>query len=166
MTLTLIVLRHAKSGWGDPSLPDHDRTLTERGHRDAAAIGAWLAAHGHVPDLILSSDAARTVQTIADVIGGIGQDVQTQLLPMLYNASADTIRRVIRKQTAKTLLVCAHNPGIGHLASELISNPPSHSGFDDYPTAATAVISFDVASWADIETGNCLSFIIPADLKH
>ena len=165
MALTLIVLRHAKSGWGDPSLPDHERSLTERGHRDATAVGNWLSAQGHVPDLILSSDATRTAQTIAEVTSGLGQDVQTQYLPMLYNASADTILRVIRKQTAATLLVCAHNPGIGQLAAQLAKVQPHHARFADYPTAATAVLSFDAASWAEVSTGICLSFIIPADLK-
>ena len=31
----LLLIRHAKSDWGDFSLPDFDRPLNERGKRDA-----------------------------------------------------------------------------------------------------------------------------------
>ncbi|MCH5374620.1 MAG: histidine phosphatase family protein, partial [Planctomycetes bacterium] len=36
---TLLILRHAKSSWGDPSLADHDRPLNARGKRDAPRMG-------------------------------------------------------------------------------------------------------------------------------
>ena len=32
---TLLILRHAKSSWDEPGLPDHDRPLNPRGQRDA-----------------------------------------------------------------------------------------------------------------------------------
>jgi len=38
----LILMRHAKSDWGDPGLPDHDRPLNKRGRRAATALGHWL----------------------------------------------------------------------------------------------------------------------------
>jgi len=38
----LLLLRHAKSSWDDPALPDHDRPLTERGKKDAKRIGQLL----------------------------------------------------------------------------------------------------------------------------
>ncbi len=165
MPLTLILMRHAKSGWDDPTLRDHARTLTERGRRNAKSVGSWLGQEGHIPDLILCSDATRTGQTVQGILEGLGQQTGTQYLPGLYNASPDTILRFIHKQSAQTLLVCAHNPGIGSLAHRLVSMPPTHDRFDDYPTAATTVIRFESDSWASIRTGNCLSFIVPSDLK-
>ncbi|RZI88087.1 MAG: phosphohistidine phosphatase, partial [Microbacterium sp.] len=41
---TLVLVRHAKSDWGDPGLDDHDRPLNDRGLRDAPAVAARLAA--------------------------------------------------------------------------------------------------------------------------
>ena len=38
---TLVLLRHAKAEQV-PGKPDHDRELTDRGARDAAAAGTWL----------------------------------------------------------------------------------------------------------------------------
>jgi phosphohistidine phosphatase len=36
---TLLLLRHGKSNWNEPSLPDHDRPLNKRGERDAPRMG-------------------------------------------------------------------------------------------------------------------------------
>ena len=61
----LTVLRHAKSDWGAPSLPDHDRVLDERGLRAAPVVARFLmktyfggngsAALMPAPDRIISS---------------------------------------------------------------------------------------------------------------
>jgi phosphohistidine phosphatase len=163
--LTLILLRHAKSGWDDPIASDHERTLTDRGTRDAHAIGAWLRQNHYLPDAALSSDATRTRQTMQGVLSGLNQTDQTQYLSALYNASVDTILRLIKRQSAKTLLICAHNPGIGFAAQQLALTPPQHQRFDDYPTAATTVMRFDAADWSDIRQGTVTDFVIPADLK-
>ena len=48
----LIIMRHAEADWG---LNDFDRPLTKRGHEQAAAAGAWLAARGYIPEQIMSS---------------------------------------------------------------------------------------------------------------
>ena len=40
---TLLILRHAKSAWGNPGLPDHERPLNKRGKRDAPRMGQLLA---------------------------------------------------------------------------------------------------------------------------
>ena len=42
MRTRLIVMRHAKSSWSDPSLDDHDRPLNKRGRRDAPRIALEL----------------------------------------------------------------------------------------------------------------------------
>ena len=38
----LLILRHAKSSWKDPDLPDHDRPLNKRGKQDAPLMGKVL----------------------------------------------------------------------------------------------------------------------------
>jgi Phosphohistidine phosphatase SixA len=59
---TLVVLRHAKAVH-TLGLADLDRTLTDRGRRDAAAAGAWLRAQGLLPAQVLCSPAQRTRET-------------------------------------------------------------------------------------------------------
>ena len=54
---TLLLLRHAKSSWKQPSAGDHERKLKKRGRKDAGKAGQLLTAEGLLPDLILSSTA-------------------------------------------------------------------------------------------------------------
>lgn len=60
----LILLRHAKSSWEDRSLRDHDRPLNKAGRVDAGSVSHKLQRLGWVPELILSSDARRTKETL------------------------------------------------------------------------------------------------------
>lgn len=56
---TLLLSRHAKSSWKNPDLPDHDRPLNKRGQNDAPRMGKLLKDEDLIPDLIMSSTAAR-----------------------------------------------------------------------------------------------------------
>jgi phosphohistidine phosphatase len=67
---TLIIVRHAKAE-SFSSTPDLSRPLTPRGHADANAAGAWLAAHGYRPDLVICSPARRTRQTWHGIAVGL-----------------------------------------------------------------------------------------------
>ena len=62
---TILLLRHAKSAWGEPGLNDHDRPLNRRGERAAWAMAEHLIKHGPLPDQILCSTAIRARQTLA-----------------------------------------------------------------------------------------------------
>ena len=59
---TLLVLRHAKTQ-SDAPAGDHARELTERGHRNAEAMGAYIKNLIGTPDAIITSDATRARQT-------------------------------------------------------------------------------------------------------
>ena len=65
----LIIMRHAEADWG---LNDFDRPLTKRGHEQAAAAGAWLAARGYIPEQIMSRRLCVTRQTTTWVSDGLG----------------------------------------------------------------------------------------------
>ncbi|XP_020552143.1 uncharacterized protein LOC105168078 isoform X1 [Sesamum indicum] len=60
----LILLRHAKSSWENRSLRDHDRPLSKSGRADAVKLSQKLEQLGWIPQLILSSDAQRTRETL------------------------------------------------------------------------------------------------------
>ncbi|MFC7538294.1 SixA phosphatase family protein [Siccirubricoccus deserti] len=59
-----MLLRHAKSSWDDPGLPDHARPLNARGRRAAAAIAQAMQELRLSPDIVLVSSARRTLQTL------------------------------------------------------------------------------------------------------
>jgi len=164
--LTLILMRHAKSAWDDPLIEDYERTLNARGRAAAPAIADWLVAGGHLPDKVLVSSARRTVETWERMSSRMPQTATMESAPALYLAGPDIILNVIKSQTAQTLMVICHNPGIADFAERIAITPPDHSGFRKYPTAATTVMEFNADSWSEIgwKSGRVLDFTVPRDL--
>lgn len=164
MTRRLILIRHAKSGWDNIYADDHARTLTDSGNIAAESIGAWLAENNYIPDLILTSDATRALQTTAMVKRGLNSDLPTEEVGMLYHASPDTIKERLQTIAAQTTAIVGHNPGIGMAARWLVTYAPKHRRFDDYPTCATTVIDFADDDWMKPGKGAATAFITPKDL--
>lgn len=74
----LILLRHAKSSWKDLSINDIERPLNHRGKRDAPIMAERFLNRNIVIDLIISSNAKRTLDTakeFANVLN-LGSDIQ------------------------------------------------------------------------------------------
>ncbi len=167
MTLRLILTRHAKSDWNDPLASDHARVLNPRGRRAAPLIGQWLAGNGHLPELALVSDAARTRETWELLSAELPTPVPVRYLSALYAASPQTILRALATAEESAVMVIAHNPGIGALAAALAVRPPAHPGFLRYPTCATVVLEFDAAEWAQVRprSGQVVDFVVPRDLE-
>jgi phosphohistidine phosphatase len=166
MTLRLILTRHAKSSWDDPLLDDVDRTLNDRGEASADAIGAWLAGKGLVPGEALVSSARRTRETWARIAAALPTGIPARFEERLYHAGPDTILKVLRSATAPVAILIGHNPGMAEFAARIVAAPPRHPRFADYPTAATAVIDFDAARWADVgwHGGRVADFVVPREL--
>lgn len=167
MTKRLILVRHAKSSWDDPLMPDHARPLNARGQRSAAAIGAWLTSRGHLPDEVLCSNAVRTIETWAYLSRGLQEAPEAKLLPTLYNAAAEVILAVLRHATGAEVMIIAHNPGLAEFAHRLVNRTPLHPDFQHYPTGATLVAEFEIASWeeAAFGTAGVVDFVTPRELE-
>ncbi len=166
MSLRLILIRHGKSSWDDPFGDDHARVLNDRGRASATAIGAWMAQEAYSPDIVLCSDAARAVETAKLVLAALIPPPSLQLSGRIYHASPDTILDMLKRQTADTVAVIGHNPGIGMLANMLVKKAPKHHRFSDYPTCASTVIDFEGDNWSAIKprSGVCAAFVVPRDL--
>ncbi|WP_212523654.1 histidine phosphatase family protein [Actibacterium sp. MT2.3-13A] len=167
MTLRLILIRHAKSGWDDPLQDDHDRVLNGRGQRAAVLIGAWLAARGHVPAEVVSSTARRTLETWERMAPAFPESTLMRRDPGLYHASADRMLAALHDCAASPAMMLGHNPGIAEFAALLLAAPPAHPRFAAYPTCATLVADFDVGDWAEVRfgTGRVVDFVVPRDLE-
>jgi len=59
----LMLFRHAKATRSGRGIEDRPRALVERGRKDSAAIGAFMAGDGLIPDRVLVSPAVRTQET-------------------------------------------------------------------------------------------------------
>jgi phosphohistidine phosphatase len=168
MSMRLILMRHAKSDWDHRVLGDFERPLNRRGRKAARAVGAWMAAKGHVPDAVYCSSATRTSETCALVLQALGTSPDVTYSRDLYLASADMLLRTVgQAKPAATVMLLAHNPGCAILAAALAERAPPHARFDDFPTAATAILEFEIDSWAALspKQGQVVDFIVPRDLN-
>ena len=161
---TLLLLRHAKSSWDHPSMRDFDRPLADRGKRDAPRIGRALKEREPVPDLIISSPAARARETVEAVIKSAGLTASLQFDESIYDASLAELMRLVRglpDQTSCVLMV-GHNPGFEGLVNRLTG------ASERMPTAALASIEFQVDHWQDVEDGQgkLLSVLTPRQLPE
>ena len=169
----LLLLRHAKAEPGAAEQEDHDRTLTERGHADAAAMARYLKKQGYIPSRILCSTSLRTVQTTEPVLAAAPAPVD--YLAAIYLAPPG--RLIALAQDAadadKVLMLVGHNPGLEQcaalLAREAVKPKEAHRHDvmeEKFPTAALAVLDFDIANWKKLSpgTGKLVDFVRPRDL--
>jgi phosphohistidine phosphatase len=148
----LLLLRHAKTERLEPEMRDRDRTLTARGRSDAPLIGAYMARHRLIPDLALVSPAARADETWALVATAFGKVPRAMHDARIYNASPEALTELIGEtQAAPTLLIVGHNPGLHHLASQLIGSGEVEARErinEKLPTSGLVVIEFAFDDWS------------------
>ncbi|MGY3457749.1 phosphohistidine phosphatase [Bradyrhizobium sp. LM3.4] len=156
----LLLLRHAKTEIDAPSGRDRDRRLDDRGQRDSAQLGDWIAAHPPFPEAVLVSHAVRARQTW-DIVWEAMKDrvaaPQVEILSELYGADPAQILETIRTATVpadpKQLLLVGHNPGMHEVALMLMGggDPAGAKAIaDNLPTAGLAIFDFDVKDWGDV----------------
>jgi phosphohistidine phosphatase len=142
---TLIVLRHAKSEH-PPGVTDFDRSLNDRGKRDALRVGEVLLERGLKPDVIVSSSARRARKTAGRVAGTCDYDRDIIETEDLYEAGPWDIITVIQQipEDAATALIVGHNPGFWSVTQRL------GGSIGQFPTAAWAHISLPVEVWGEV----------------
>lgn len=152
----LIILRHAKA---EPfASSDHERVLTERGHRDAEQAGGWAREAGVRPDYAVVSSAARTMGTWASFAAGAGLDLEPVVDPSLYGAGTDGALEIINSAPdyAGSLLLVGHNPTMAYLVHLLDDGGADPDVFArvsaGFPTSALAVLEV-ACTWSELDVG-------------
>lgn len=144
----LILFRHAKSSWLDPQLPDSERPLSSRGEKDAPLMAARLAAHGERPAVIVSSHAKRALATARYAAAELGcTEDAVRVDRRLYLAPPEAILDVVRGQddSAASLLIVGHNPGMTDLANRLVPD----LALNKLPTAGIVALEVGTQHWAE-----------------
>ena len=169
----LYLLRHAKAVPADPQAEDHARELTVRGMHDASAVARYIRKNGFTPQLVMASTSARTRQTADLVLREI--EARAEYREALYLADPEKILGLIQAAppSISDLMVIGHNPGLEELATRLAREPVRSKERarrdvleEKFPTAALAVLDFDITKWRDIipGEGKLADFVRPKDL--
>ncbi len=156
---TLHLLRHAKSDWSDPTLPDHDRPLNERGKRTRRLLARHVT--GWSVDLIVCSTAKRARQTAAPIVAVLACPLREEAA--LYAADVSDVLDVVRSlpDDARVVMLVGHNPSMEEVTDALCWSSPR------YPTGALGTIAVAVDHWRDTSRGcgTVTAHVTPAELR-
>ena len=144
----LILVRHAKSSWKDPTLSDHERPLNKRGKRDAPEMGERLARRGYDPDLMVSSSAVRALKTAWTFAGKLAYSREGIAVDeRLYHAGVAELLQVIRgvDDSVDSLMLFGHNPGLTDLANHI-----GPREILNMPTCAVLHLRFQGDTWSTV----------------
>lgn len=148
MIRQLLILRHAKSSWENPLLPDIDRPLNDRGRRVSHAMGKHLNKLGLEPCLVVSSPALRAWQTALLLSSIFDKPVDIHVNDLFYESSVEQWWSGIRAlpDDHSRILLVGHNPEIHQIVSEL-----SDFLIPKFPTCALALFNVHNESWAGVQ---------------
>lgn len=164
----LVLLRHAKSAWDDPTLRDRDRPLAPRGRKAAKRVARWTRKHGIRPQLVVCSSAVRARQTLERVLPGLG-DPAVWIEVALYAATAETLLARVRAlpEEADEVMLVGHNPGVMDLALLLAAPGRNRKRAQvNVPTGALVELELEAARWAEVSPGEArlTRFVVPREL--
>ena len=143
----LLILRHAKSSWEFTDLSDHDRPLNNRGKHDAPRMGKVLLKERLIPQLIISSSAARARSTAEKVAKTSRYSGEISVESSLYRAGSSAYLDTLRHLTSQydTVLIVGHNPDVEHLVEILTGNVMT------IPTCGLAYVKLLIEKWLDLK---------------
>jgi phosphohistidine phosphatase len=144
---TLLLVRHAKSDWNDPSLSDFDRPLNDRGKNDAPVMAHRLLDKDIKIDAFISSPAKRAKKTASVFAKEYKRDKDDIIfIDKLYGAGEDVFYDVIADVSDKydSIAIFSHNPGITDFANLL-----TEARIDNIPTCGIFAIQISTKRWAE-----------------
>lgn len=160
----LLLMRHAKSSWKDDSLEDHERPLKKRGRKDAKRIAKVIHKNDLVPDVILSSSAVRSRETVDIIVKTLDYENPVEFSDKLYMGEPqDFIDALCNlSQEHDTVMIVGHNPGL-EAYLQIIDGE-----IESVPTAGLGYLVLAIDDWKEISLdtmGDLIGFWKPKDLK-
>lgn len=157
--LDLFILRHAKSSWNDEIFDDFERTLNQRGKKNAQLMGQYFVSRAVQPDIVYCSKAKRCRATLKHLLSQGFSPLDQLYLNDLYLATSEEVLGIIKNTpgTVNSLMIIGHNPGLETLILKLCKDktaPDYLSIKEKYPTAGFVHIKFELdtgsLSWSNL----------------
>lgn len=151
----LYLIRHAKSSWDNIDLDDFDRPLNKRGEKDAPRMGKRLKKKRVTPDFMITSPAARALETCKKIAGSLGFP-ETKIITdkRLYHANSSQLLSVIKDipdrkaDSEEVVLLFGHNPGLTEFANELLNQ-----SIATIPTCGMVMGTLFSKTWKEVALG-------------
>jgi phosphohistidine phosphatase len=164
MTRELLLLRHGKALKRKQD-SDFNRPIADVGKRAAQRLGTWIWRNDLVPDYIISSPAARALETARKACKAMGMGPEGIVEdPRIYAATSSDLLRVLGEipQTARRVLLVGHNPGLRKLLYSLVGENGGR-----LPKTALAQLELP-SNWLELSPGcgRSLTRIQPGDLPE
>lgn len=151
----LIIIRHAKSSWEDPSLEDHDRPLNKRGIKAANLMGHFLKEKNLEEILFVSSPAKRAFATAQIMHTLLECKNPIQINTKLYTFSDNGMVFLNCLKTIsehiKTICLFSHNDTCYHFVHR-----QSEGNIEKFPTCAAASFVVNSPTWPSTKANNLL----------
>jgi phosphohistidine phosphatase len=166
---TVILLRHGKSSWSDPTLADLDRPLAPRGERASRKIAEYIRRKKIRPALVLCSPSLRTRQTLEAIESSLGKGSPVEREPELYAASEEELLQRLQAlpESFDSVMLIGHNPGLHELARVLASRGADLPRLEEkFPTGALATLVVEGESWVTLGPGDAelVDYVVPRQL--
>ncbi|AMC99949.1 phosphohistidine phosphatase SixA [Halomonas chromatireducens] len=156
MSKRLLIMRHGEAG---PGSVDAERTLTVRGHAEAARMADWLQYQELAQARILASPYRRAQQTAVHVAASLGCEIQTLGIVTPDDPPEAVIDWLLEQTGRGPFVLVSHMPLVGAVTGLLVEGR-SDRGLG-FPTAAVAELEAEV--WA-AGCARLLRFMAPNDV--
>ena len=161
---TLYIVRHAKSSWKFPELPDDERPLLEKGKKRTRKVIDYLTTRGVSLDLIISSHAVRAWDTARILAHALGYPEDNIMVSrQVYHATASQLYDQFfdLSDEVNNLMIVGHNPAFTNFANDFLDEK-----IEWLPTSGIVSVSFDTPIWANFRMAKRkTNFIVaPKDL--
>ena len=144
---TLLLIRHAKAEPQGFSQKDFDRSLNERGRKDAVTMSKRLIKKNIKLDAFISSSAERAKETAVLFAKEFGKKKkEVVLIDELYLATSEIFYKAISStnDSFDHIALVSHNPGIAEFANTL-----TNVRIDDMPTCSVFVVKIHCKTWKE-----------------
>lgn len=150
---TLFIVRHAKSSWDFPELPDVERPLIEKGINNTKKIVNELNEKRVTVEMIVSSHAKRALETARLIATGICFPMEKiEVSNNIYQVDRDEIFNIIfsQKDELNSLMIVGHNPTLTQFANLFLEEK-----IDLLPTSGIISFSFETGKWIEVIKAKC-----------
>ena len=128
--MLIYIIRHGQAHNGSHTGRDQDRTLTERGHQQAKAVGMYLKACEQQPVCVIASPFVRAQETASDICAVLDQSIIADDRLGADRGLTEMLAVLEDHRDKEALAIVSHMPTVGQLESLLSIGPTaSESSF-------------------------------------